>query len=776
MLTARAASGAASGAQRRSDAMKLALVSAQEHGGLVSAVGWDGAGELLSAADDKQMRRWSAGVECLGTTSPVDAYVIELQWNPATRMKAANEYFVCGCSDGNMRLVSKAGRVEKTIDAHKGAVVCVRWSHDGTTLASSGEDGSVKTWSKSGMLRSTLVTTDRAIYSLAWSPDSDAIVYTSNHSLVIKPMQPTQKPTSWKAHDAPIVKVDWNNINNLIVSGAEDRKYKVWDHFGRLLFACAPLEHTVTSLSWAPDGESFAVGSFNLLRVCDKTGFAVANAKHDNGSAYSLAWSGDSTSVAAGTSDGSVFVATLIERSLQYKNYSVFQPSSSRLVVQDALSDAVEELDLKGKIVKLSMAFDHMIAATTSHMYLYNTKNWTSPHIVDLKEPVNFIVQAESRFIIVSNTAGVLVYTYDGRLACSPRSAGVRPEFLCANSVSLSTELVAICDRSNARTIVLFDGNGKPMDTVIKHSQDVVELDLEKAGNSSDRLLYFIDANRDLYVTPAREANPIKVGTMVESACWHEQTSMLSALMDRQFAVWYYPQGMLVDRDLMVRTKVSKDGSEYGKRAEIVLFSENMCSIRRADGAMLSASVSPFPSVLFHHASRGEWEQAIRLCRFVKDDALWGCLAGMAINGRELNTAEAAYAAIKELDKVHYISHVKNIPTEEGRSAELAVFSRNYRKAEMILLQAQLFYRAIKMNIRLFRWERALSIAVKHKTHVDTVIAYRQKYLESIKQQESNQHFVKYGAQVTVDWETIKTKIAKEKEEERLRPGARPYG
>jgi intraflagellar transport protein 80 len=33
------------------------------------------------------------------------------------------------------------------------------------------------------------------------------------------------------------------------------------------------------------------------------------------------------------------------------------------------------------------------------------------------------------------------------------------------------------------------------------------------------------------------------------------------------------------------------------------------------------------------------------------------------------------------------------------------------------------------MNIKLYRWERALDIAVNNKTHVDTVIAYRQRFL-----------------------------------------------
>lgn len=31
----------------------------------------------------------------------------------------------------------------------------------------------------------------------------------------------------WKGHDGIVLKVDWNPINNLIISGGEDCKYKV---------------------------------------------------------------------------------------------------------------------------------------------------------------------------------------------------------------------------------------------------------------------------------------------------------------------------------------------------------------------------------------------------------------------------------------------------------------------------------------------------------------------------------------------------------------------
>jgi len=47
-----------------------------------------------------------------------------------------------------------------------------------------------------------------------------------------------------------------------------------------------------------------------------------------------------------------------------------------------------------------------------------------------------------------------------------------------------------------------------------------------------------------------------------------------------------------------------------------------------------------------------DFEKAIRMCRFVKDQTLWACLAAVSIYCRELNTCEIALAAIDEADKV----------------------------------------------------------------------------------------------------------------------------
>ena len=57
-------------------------------------------------------------------------------------------------------------------------------------------------------------------------------------------------------------------------------------------------------------------------------------------------------------------------------------------------------------------------------------------------------------------------------------------------------------------------------------------------------------------------------------------------------------------------------------------------------------------------------------------------------------------------------------------------------------MSARLYYRAIKMNIKLYRWNRALDIAIGQKTHVDTVIAYRKRFLEQYTKEETNERFI----------------------------------
>lgn len=65
------------------------------------------------------------------------------------------------------------------------------------------------------------------VYGVVWGADNDQVLFASGRELAIKSMQADRKALNWKAHDGVITAVDWNIVNNLIVSAAEDCKYKV---------------------------------------------------------------------------------------------------------------------------------------------------------------------------------------------------------------------------------------------------------------------------------------------------------------------------------------------------------------------------------------------------------------------------------------------------------------------------------------------------------------------------------------------------------------------
>ena len=62
-----------------------------------------------------------------------------------------------------------------------------------------------------------------------------------------------------------------------------------------------------------------------------------------------------------------------------------------------------------------------------------------------------------------------------------------------------------------------------------------------------------------------------------------------------------------------------------------------------------------------------------------------------------------------------------------------------------------------------------LELAIQHKTHADTVLAYRQKYLQQTGKSERDPRFLQYADKVEIDWDAIKAKKQQEKEKEARR-------
>ncbi|KAM4771325.1 intraflagellar transport protein 80 homolog [Rhinophrynus dorsalis] len=710
---------------------------------------------------------------------PDDTYPIDLHWFPknvGNKKQAQAEMFVLTSSDGRFHLISKLGRLEKSVEAHSGAVLAGRWNYEGTALITVGEDGFIKIWSKSGMLRSTLAQNGSPVYSVAWGPDSEKVLYPLGKQLIIKPLQPSSKVLQWKAHDGVILKVDWNSVNDLILSAGEDCKYKVWDSYGRPLYSSIPHDYPITSVSWAPDGELFAVGSFHTLRLCDKTGWSYALEKPNTGSIFSIAWSIDGTQIAGACGNGHVIFAHVIEQHWEWKNFEVTLTKRRAMQVRNVINDAVDLLEFRDRVIKATFSYGHLVVSTSLQCYVFSTKNWNTPLIFDLKEgTVSLILQSERHFLLVDG-GSFFLYSYEGRLISSPKIPGMRTDILNEQTVSLSNDTIAVKDKADEKSIYLFDalsgkplGDGKPL----THKLEIVQIALDQGGPANERKIAFIDKNRDLYISPVRkfgkEQRSVRIGTMVHTLAWSDVSNILCGLQEHRVLVWYYPNVVYVDKDLLATTIFEKDGNEFSKTPQIVSFVGNRLTIRRSDGSLIHTNISPYPAILHGYVSSSKWDDAVRLCCFVKEQSMWSCLAAMAIASKEMTTAEVAYAAIGEIDKVQYINSIKDLPSKESRLAHIQLFSGNFQDAEAMLLQSGLIYQAIQLSIDSYNWERALELAVKYKTHVDTVLAYRQKYLDDFSKKETNKKFLQYAEGVEVDWDKIKAKIDMELHKERER-------
>jgi len=697
------------------------------------------------------------------------------------------------CMDGTFKFMSRSGREEKSVKAHDGgAVIVVRWSHDGSAIVTGGEDGDVKVWSRSGNLRSTLVSTGQCIYSVCWGPDDDQVVIASGKSLIVKSVQSggshaNRKNLQWDAHGGVVLCVDWNVANKLIVSGGEDCVYKVWDNYGRQMYVSKPSEHVITSISWNPNGESFAVGTYNLLRLCDKSGWTHSRQRINNsGSLMSMAWTFDGTQLAAACGSGAVMFAQVVGKKYEWKNTEATLITPRKLRVEDVLNETMDDLEFpRDRVVEIGIGYEWLVVMTITQCYVYSLQNLNTPHIFDIRAPPHFIRMCKRYFLTLDPVAGIQIISYEGRVVSSPKFQGLRPEYLTREMVALSPDTVVIVDSVDAKNIYTIDVSSGKILSKLSHSTEVASVALNQHMlGPQDRMLLFCDRNKDLYVSATQNSggkdssgSSFKLHANVESFCFNDETDALVLIADSKLVVYYNAAAAFIEKDLLPLSSLSSDATDYGRGAQIISFTNNRVSIRKIDGAVVIYMIASEISLLYELGRGSKWDECLRLCRHLKANSasgsggrnnmneilasggntnnvticIWALLAVLALSKKQLNIAELCYAELNEVSKVEYLQYIQSIPSEEGKQAEMALFKRAPDEAERILLQASppLIYRAIKLNMELYRWGRALDLAVKYRTHVDTVIGYRERYLQRFGKKESDSKFLQYGKEVS---------------------------
>jgi intraflagellar transport protein 80 len=709
-------------------------VSRSQHLELVPAVAFSAGGSaLLTCSDDGSVKRLDVedlhGEALVGNLDgfPTDLAVCPVVAND----KAGSDVMAVTLSDGSLRLLSgSTGREEKRVAAYgAGAAICVAWNEDGTALATGGEDGTVKVWSRAGMLRNTVASAQSPVYCVSWGR-GDALLFSSGKLLTIEQKQ--HKQLQWKAHDGTVLAADWCLASNLIVSGGEDCRYRVWDAFGRQLFSSAPLEHVVTSLSWQRSGACFAVGAFGVLKVCDRTGWTLAREELPGcGSLLRLSWSADGTLLAAAGASGAVVVAEVPLRALEWKHVRAQMLDSKQVEVQDALEGKTEVLAFRERILDMSLDGGFLLVHTAApQVHVFEVANLAAPVVVDVPVARSSVLVQGPRCFLAAWT----VFSYEGRRLCSAQQAGLAVSHqqqhsgLAAQTVALNDAFLALLEPSHDQIRLVDLAKQKPV-ALIKH-----KLPLAQVALGEDDLLAFIDSNGDLFVQlTGRRTHRLPV-TTVESVRFNAAGALVAACDGgAKLVTFFFPGVVWVDPDLLDETvQIVETPALAGRQPRILAFTDALVQLRDQSGAVTAWPVSRYPALLTELARARKWEDAVRLCRFVEHKFLWAVLAARALDKGHLDSAEIGLAALNAVAKLNYVLYIKDLPSEKARVAELALFKRDFKAAEQVLLQAHppMLYRAVKLNLRIHRWERARQIAQPQPQLVRLVELYEKQWAQ----------------------------------------------
>ncbi|MCH8042597.1 MAG: hypothetical protein IID44_02660 [Planctomycetes bacterium] len=140
------------------------------------------------------------------------------------------------------------------LSGHKLAVIALRWSGDGTRLASASYDTTVRVWdAKRGGVQHVLSAGPLAPTCLDWSKDDEKLVSGGgDHDIRVWDATTGKRLHTLKA-DSPASHVSWSPTGKLLASGHLDGSIVIWDAAGKQLRQFREDVGKIVDLQWDDD-------------------------------------------------------------------------------------------------------------------------------------------------------------------------------------------------------------------------------------------------------------------------------------------------------------------------------------------------------------------------------------------------------------------------------------------------------------------------------------------------------------------------------------------
>lgn len=196
---------------------------------------------------------------------------------------------------------------------HNDRVSTLAWSLDGTQIASGGFDSTVQVWDATSAAKLYTYTGHaQAVRAIAWSPKPTGKYIASasaDNTVQVWDAQSRVVLTTYRGHSNGVNALAWSPDGTRIVSGSADKTVQIWEvTTGKLLITYSKHTNEVRSVAWSPDGTRIVSSGFDrTAQIWDaNSGVPILTFNRHTDYVDAVTWSRDGKTVASASSDATV--------------------------------------------------------------------------------------------------------------------------------------------------------------------------------------------------------------------------------------------------------------------------------------------------------------------------------------------------------------------------------------------------------------------------------------------------------------------------------------